>query len=208
MIVGCKGDMQIQEIFDVNVFNHSSFLCTSDKEEFKSRMTPGQLKNLTKDIDDNSYCNVAEFFDKQKFIQDLESCKNSNDMAQRKTCNFNKKVKSYFKEGHDCYKDIGKLDLTVQVKCGNPPDVIAARNKSGVICSSLGLLCNLLFIIGISYNLNRMNKIRKLKFAEYTVSSKNFTCELTFDDDLFDYLLYKDKDEDDEDKELDDDAKW
>ena len=59
--------------------------------------------------------------------------------------------------------------------------------------TTLGVLGNLLFIIGVSYTLNRQNKIRALKYAEYTVSSKNFSCELNFDDDHFDYLCYDGK---------------
>lgn len=83
-------------------------------------------------------------------------------------------------------KRTAKYDLVVQLKCGNPADIIAKRNKTGVLCTCLGVLGNLLFMIGISYYLNRKNKIRALKYAEYTVSSKNFSCELLFDDDHFD----------------------
>ena len=78
----------------------------------------------------------------------------------------------------------------MQVKCGNLASTIASRNKTGLVCATLGVLGNILFIIGITYQLSRKNKIRALKYAEYTVSSKNFSCELVFDDDHFDYLCY------------------
>lgn len=113
-----------------------------------------------------------------------QNCKGKNG------CNFNNKVHDYFTDSDDCWSKKIEQDLVVQLKCGNLPEVIAKRNTTGVISSSLGVLGNLLFIIGISYRLSRKNKIRGLKYAEYTVSSKNFSCELIFDDDHFDYLCY------------------
>lgn len=76
----------------------------------------------------------------------------------------------------------------IQYKCGNKAETIENRNTTAIICSSLGVLGNLIFIVSISYKLSRYNKIRKLKYAEYTVSSKNFACEVNFEDDHFDYL--------------------
>jgi len=84
----------------------------------------------------------------------------------------------------------------VQLKCGNDFKVIASRNKTGVFCATLGVLGNILFIIGINYQLSRNNKIRALKYAEYTISSKNFSCELVFDDTHFNYLCYDQEEED------------
>lgn len=60
-----------------------------------------------------------------------------------------------------------------------------------MICSSLGVLGNLVFIVMLSYSLKKLNKIRKLKYAEYTISSKNFACEIQFSDSHFDNLLIK-----------------
>lgn len=188
----CKGDMVVQEIYEANVFKHGTQLCTSDKEEFKERMKDDQFKTLAGAIDDHNDCNVDSFFKRQGFTKAL-----NDECIGKHGCNFNGKLHdNYFIEESPCWGKRKEYDLVVQLKCGNPPEVIAKRNKTGVFCTCLGVLGNLLFIIGISYHLNRKNKIRTLKYAEYTVSSKNFSCELNFDDNQFDYLLYREEDED------------
>ena len=186
--------MLIQEVYNVNVINHGTQLCSTDKAKFQSRMKPEQLANLTTDIDSNTKCDGEDFFKKADLTRDLKK-----ECLGNHNCTFNGKVHDYVKkEAKDCWDDASALDLVVQVKCGNKADIIQKRNKTGVICSCLGVLANLMFIIGVNYHLSRTNKIRALKFAEYTVSAKNFTCELQFDDDHFDYLCYGPKDDEGE----------
>ena len=53
----------------------------------------------------------------------------------------------------DCKKK--NYNLVIQSKCGNLADVIEKRNWSGMFCTCLGVLGNLLFIVGISFESNR-----------------------------------------------------
>lgn len=82
--IKCRGDMKIQEIQDVNVFRHGKNLCSSNKEEFKKRMSKDDFANFTKDIDDLSKCNKESFFKKKDFTKILkEKC------LGKHSCSFN-----------------------------------------------------------------------------------------------------------------------
>ena len=83
----------------------------------------------------------------------------------------------------------------VQFKCGNNKEQLERNNNIAIWCSCLGVLGNLVFLIFLSYYTPMTNKIRKLKYAEYTVSSKNFSCEIQFEDDHFEYIHIEKKEE-------------
>ena len=50
----------------------------------------------------------------------------------------------------------------------------------------VGEIINKMAKLEIIKDLLKRNKIRKLKYAFHTISSKNFTCEIEFEDDHFD----------------------
>ena len=39
LLLDCYGDMEIQQIFDVNIFSHSNQICSSDVDRFKTYMS-------------------------------------------------------------------------------------------------------------------------------------------------------------------------
>ena len=85
--------------------------------------------------------------------------------------------------------DRKKHELLVQMKCGNTVKEIRQRNIHGVISSSLDAFAILPFIIGIFFHFKRKNKIRHLRYTYYSISPKKFSCEVHFDDSLYDTLM-------------------
>ena len=186
--LGCKGTLLIQEIVDVNVFNHTSDLCAGSADIVEKSLNSTYLETFKEDLSEAETCSS---FQKDKFLTKLkENC------IGKTSCSQASFTDTFIPNGK-CQE----FNLVIQAKCGNKAEVIEKRNWSGLICTILGVLGNLLFIVGITFEVDRQAKIRSLKYANYTVSSKNFSCELEFDDDLFDNLCYNEE-------EKDEDKKW
>ena len=67
MIIECRGDMIVQEIFNVDVFLHSSQLCSKDPSLFKASMNETEQKSFKDLVDKSTKCDKAPFFDQAGF---------------------------------------------------------------------------------------------------------------------------------------------
>ena len=63
----CSGDLIIQDIFDVNIFDHKSQLCSSDKDRFKPLMSQNEFTEFDKKIEESDECNNGQFFKRTDF---------------------------------------------------------------------------------------------------------------------------------------------
>lgn len=170
----CQGDLQIQQIFEVAIIDHNSDLCTTDATKYESILDTKGMNNLTRDIEKFTKCDRDSFYSKKDLKKKIEDkCLNNGN------CSFTQEVTKFLKQADtECFAKQERLDLMVQFKCGNTKETLESRNKTAMVCSCLGVLGNLVFIVMMSYSITKLTKIRKLKYAEYTISSKNFSCEI------------------------------
>lgn len=144
----CLGHLQIQEIFDINIFDHHTNYCSTNIDWFRYLMDKSEENEFQKEINANTKCNTESFFKLKQFQQNIEE-----DCLGKHKCNYNKKMHSYMNESHDCFQHIYHMEMIIQFKCGNKVNIIEQRNRSGIICSCLGVVGNLFYIIGITYRL-------------------------------------------------------
>lgn len=72
MIMECRGDMIIQEVFNIDVFEHSSQLCSNDPSKFKNSMNQTEQNEFKELVDKSVKCDKDTFFDKTTFTKSFK----------------------------------------------------------------------------------------------------------------------------------------